>query len=180
MRDGVQTVTEAWSDERLITVRMANQGLKARSDPNPRATALRTVGVQAQDVPAAHLAMRSCCADLDLAGSVTLTEQPASVVRTWLMRGTLHAVATDDVRWLTELLGPALLISRARVAFAEIDSELERINLIGYRDRSPFLPVGAKHKIMVGGWICPSVVLDGQIVGSRRALVNRWPCGWRS
>lgn len=29
-----------------------------------------------------------------------------AVVRTWLMRGTLHAVEARDVRWLTALLGP--------------------------------------------------------------------------
>jgi hypothetical protein len=102
-------VTEAWSVEQLIAVRIANQGLTHRADPDPHAVARRTVGVQAQDVPASHLAMRSRCADLDMAGSVASLEQPASVVRTWLMRGTLHAVAIEDVRWLTGLMGPALL-----------------------------------------------------------------------
>jgi len=29
-----------------------------------------------------------------------------SIVRTWLMRGTLHVVAAEDVRWLIHLLGP--------------------------------------------------------------------------
>ncbi|HEU5223605.1 MAG TPA: winged helix DNA-binding domain-containing protein [Candidatus Lumbricidophila sp.] len=30
----------------------------------------------------------------------------ARLVRTWPMRGTIHTVAADDVRWLTALLGP--------------------------------------------------------------------------
>jgi hypothetical protein len=29
-----------------------------------------------------------------------------SIVRSWLMRGTLHVVASDDIRWLAQLLGP--------------------------------------------------------------------------
>src|SRR5260370_6670244 len=29
-----------------------------------------------------------------------------SIVRTWLMRGTLHLVDADDIRWLVQLLGP--------------------------------------------------------------------------
>jgi hypothetical protein len=32
-----------------------------------------------------------------------------SVVRTWLMRGTIHLVAADDLRWLVRLIGPSIV-----------------------------------------------------------------------
>ena len=35
-------------------------------------------------------------------------EMDRSVVRTWLMRGTLHLCAADDVRWLLDVFGPAV------------------------------------------------------------------------
>jgi hypothetical protein len=35
-------------------------------------------------------------------------EQERSVVRTWLMRGTLHLCAADDLRWLIGVFGPAV------------------------------------------------------------------------
>lgn len=33
----------------------------------------------------------------------------AKILRTWAMRGTLHFVAPQDIRWLLELLAPGLL-----------------------------------------------------------------------
>ena len=32
-----------------------------------------------------------------------------TLIRTWPMRGTLHLVAADDVRWLLELLAPRVI-----------------------------------------------------------------------
>ena len=98
-----------WSVDRLITQRMANQGLSARGDRDAHAVAARTAGLQAQDPAAAHLAVRSRCSGADLRDSVRATEWPATVIRTWLMRGTLHAVAVEDVRWMTALIGPSLV-----------------------------------------------------------------------
>ncbi|MCL4858384.1 MAG: winged helix DNA-binding domain-containing protein [Caldilineaceae bacterium] len=36
------------------------------------------------------------------------------IVRTWALRGTLHMVAADDLRWLLELLAPRVLAGAAR------------------------------------------------------------------
>jgi hypothetical protein len=36
------------------------------------------------------------------------------IVRTWLMRGTLHLVAAEDLRWMLALLAPRLIDSSAR------------------------------------------------------------------
>jgi hypothetical protein len=92
-------------------------------------------------------------------------------------------------------------MSRARATFAEIKDEFNCITvdgrehfhsqvdeakpgtlrlvagwdtyLMGYRDRTHFLSADSKEKIMAGGWIYPSVVLDGRIIGSWRATRDR-------
>ena len=49
-----------------------------------------------------------------------------SIVRTWLMRGTLHLVAADDVRWLVQLLGPVFARAGAtRHAQLGLDDDLK-------------------------------------------------------
>lgn len=68
--------------------------------------AVHICGLQAQDERAGTLAFRPrttglSATDIDHARSVART-----VVRTWVMRNTLHYVAAKDVRWLQALLGP--------------------------------------------------------------------------
>lgn len=47
------------------------------------------------------------------------------IVRTWPMRGTLHLVAANDVRWMTELLAPrAAAAAASRMAGFEIDARV--------------------------------------------------------
>jgi hypothetical protein len=91
-----------WSAERVLAVRMANQALTPTGLPSAAAAAAHVVGVQAQDIPATHLALRSRCPSLTSAGSVRAINS-GEVVRTWLMRGTLHAAAAADIRWLGAL-----------------------------------------------------------------------------
>jgi len=37
-----------------------------------------------------------------------------TIFRTWLMRGTLHLVAAEDIRWMLELLAPRIIKSNTR------------------------------------------------------------------
>jgi DNA glycosylase AlkZ-like len=63
-------------------------------------------GLQAQAAPPARLAVRARTSGLT-AAEVDRASGPArEVTRTWAMRGTLHMVATRDVRWMVSLLGP--------------------------------------------------------------------------
>jgi hypothetical protein len=53
--------------------------------------------------------------------------QERSIVRTWLMRGTLHLVATEDLDLLLGLLGPVFAAgNRARHAQLGLDQDLKR------------------------------------------------------
>jgi hypothetical protein len=62
-------------------------------------------GLQAQAARAARLAVRPRAAGLN-AADVDRACADRGVTRTWAMRGTLHLVATTDVRWMTGLFGP--------------------------------------------------------------------------
>ncbi|MDF9816573.1 winged helix DNA-binding domain-containing protein [Streptomyces sp. SPB162] len=88
--------------------RVHAQGLAGARDGVGVADAARTAGaLQAQDPKACRLQVRARTSGLT-AGDVDTAcgAGDRSVVRTWLMRGTLHAVPAADVRWMTSLLGP--------------------------------------------------------------------------
>jgi hypothetical protein len=49
-----------------------------------------------------------------------------SIVRSWLMRGTLHVVAAQDLRWLLQLLGPVFIrTGSTRLAQLGLDDDLK-------------------------------------------------------
>jgi hypothetical protein len=74
-------------------------------------TALQAI--QAQSAPAARLAIRARTRGL-VAADVDASIAGREIVRTWLMRGTLHLVPASDVRWLVELYRPILLAAGMR------------------------------------------------------------------
>ncbi|HYP40830.1 MAG TPA: winged helix DNA-binding domain-containing protein [Chloroflexia bacterium] len=63
-------------------------------------------GIQAQDAPAAALAVRARSAGLTAADVEHARVHERSIVRTWGPRGTLHLLATEDLGWLLSLLRP--------------------------------------------------------------------------
>lgn len=78
--------------------------------------------VQAQDYRGALWGMGQ-----RIAGATEATLEAAlaarKVIRTWPMRGTLHFVAADDARWITQLLAPRVIKrSAARLRELEIDA----------------------------------------------------------
>jgi hypothetical protein len=97
------------SAEKALAMRMRRQGLAGRRARDVASATRTAAGLQAQDLTASRLAVRARSDGLDLAAVVRACEQDRTVVRTWLMRGTLHLVPAQDVRWLTALLGPGLV-----------------------------------------------------------------------
>jgi hypothetical protein len=65
--------------------------------------------LQAQAFDAARHQVRVRSVGLTAAAVDRAFEEERSVVRTWLMRGTLHLCAADDARWLVDVFGSALL-----------------------------------------------------------------------
>lgn len=106
--------------------RVRAQGLAGPRDGIGVAEAARGAGaLQAQDVRACRLQVRARTAGLT-AGDVDAAcgAGERALVRTWLMRGTLHAVPAGDVRWMTSLLGPrAAAAQRGRRQQLGLDEE---------------------------------------------------------
>jgi Winged helix DNA-binding domain len=90
------------SDELLRRLRLAAQGLTpATAAAGPVDAARAVVGVQAQDVRAAALALRCRVPGLRRAGV-----DGSRLVRTWTLRGTVHLHDPADLPWLDAVLGP--------------------------------------------------------------------------
>jgi uncharacterized protein YcaQ len=101
------------SRDRLLAARMRAQRLDGRArDPAELVRALG--GVQAQEPNAAALSVRARTAGLDRAALDRALGEERSVVRTWAMRGTIHLVASDDARWLHDLLAPLAMPGQMR------------------------------------------------------------------
>lgn len=88
------------ADERLRRARLAAQRLtSATACATAEEAALAVIGVQAQDLRAATLALRSRVPGLTR-GAV----RSAPLLRTWTVRGTVHLIAAADRPWLHALL----------------------------------------------------------------------------
>jgi Winged helix DNA-binding domain len=119
------------ASHRLANQHIAHLGLMAKRPED----ALASMGaIQAQDYPAALWAMGLRCGSSkqkDIEAAIA----EKRIVRTWLMRGTLHFVASTDIRWMLRLLAPRLtaysasrerqlgmsggIIERSKVLFAK-------------------------------------------------------------
>jgi hypothetical protein len=96
----------------LAARRLINQQIAATTGTTPAALVARLLAMQAQDYLGTLWAV-----GLRLPGSTERDIEAAlddrSLVRTWPLRGTLHIVAAEDVRWLLELLAPRQLAKQA-------------------------------------------------------------------
>lgn len=73
----------------------------------------RLLATQAQDPRGARLAIRARSTGLTAADVDAMLDEGAAVV-SWLNRGTLHLVASEDYWWLHTLMAPPLLTGNAR------------------------------------------------------------------
>ncbi|HEY1451527.1 MAG TPA: winged helix DNA-binding domain-containing protein [Solirubrobacteraceae bacterium] len=94
--------------------RLAAQLLSGRPARDPVAVTRRLLAVQGQNPRGARLAIRARSSGLT-AGDVdrALTEE-RSLLITWLNRGTLHLICSEDYGWLHALTTPPLLRGNAR------------------------------------------------------------------
>jgi hypothetical protein len=94
--------------------RLAAQLLSGAQPTDPVAVAERLLAVQTQDLRGARLAIRARTSGLT-AGEVdrALTDD-RSILVTWLNRGTLHLVRTEDYAWMHALTTPQLATGNAR------------------------------------------------------------------
>ncbi|MEP7019064.1 MAG: winged helix DNA-binding domain-containing protein [Pseudonocardiales bacterium] len=91
----------------VLSQRVARHGFAERPATTVAQAAALTGGLQAQDPLASRLGVRSRAQGLTETDVLRAIED-RSVVRTWLMRATIHLVPAEDVGWMTRLLGPGI------------------------------------------------------------------------
>lgn len=94
-----------------IAERLTAQGLSGEPLASPVAVAERLLAVQGQDPRGARLAVRARTAGLGAADVDRALTEERSLLITWLNRGTLHLVRSEDYPLLQALTTPQLLTS---------------------------------------------------------------------
>lgn len=97
----------------IYAERFAAQGLSGPPARDAPAVAERLLAVQGQDPRGARLAVRARSEDLS-AADVDRALNERSLLITWLNRGTLHLVRSEDYPWLQALTTPPLRTSCTR------------------------------------------------------------------
>lgn len=89
-----------------IAERLTAQALAGEPLRSPEAVADRLLAVQGQDPRGARLAVRARTTGLDAAAVDRALTEERSLLITWLNRGTLHLVRSEDYPWLHALTAP--------------------------------------------------------------------------
>ncbi len=96
-----------------IAERLTAQALSGLPLKRPVDVAERLLAVQGQDPRGARLAVRARTSGLSAADVDRALTEDRSLLITWLNRGTLHLVRSEDYPWLHALTTPPLLTSSA-------------------------------------------------------------------
>ena len=89
-------------------LRLRAQGLGSQRGTDVAATVRRAGAIQAQDRLGELLGVGVRTTGLTATAVNRARLDERSVVRSWLMRGTLHLVPSSDLRWMLEVVGPAM------------------------------------------------------------------------
>lgn len=95
-------------------MRLRAQGLGEARARDAHGAVRTALAIQAQDTRGSRLGVRARSEGLVVGDVARACDEERSVVRTWAMRGTLHMLAAEDVRWIVGLLGPGVLRRYAR------------------------------------------------------------------
>jgi uncharacterized protein YcaQ len=98
----------------MIAERLTAQLLAGPPARDPVAVVERLLAVQGQDPRGARLAIRSRTTGLSAADVDRALTEDRSLLITWLNRGTLHLVRSEDYPWLHALTTPPVLAGNAR------------------------------------------------------------------
>jgi hypothetical protein len=102
-------VTRAPLPERLTAQALAGEPLRS-----PEQVAERLLAVQGQDPRGARLAVRARTEGVSAGDVDRALSEERSLLITWLNRGTLHLVRSEDYPWLHALTTPPLVTSSTR------------------------------------------------------------------
>jgi hypothetical protein len=102
------------SERATLAQRFAAQALSGPALPDPGAVAERLLAVQGQDPRGARLSVRARTSGLTVADVDQALTKDRTLLITWLNRGTLHLVRSEDYPWLHALTTPPLVKPNAR------------------------------------------------------------------
>ena len=165
----------------MLAQRLTAQMLAGEPATDPVTVTRRLLAIQAQDPRGARLAIRArtrglSAADVDAA----LTDQ-RSLLISWLNRGTLHLICTEDYGWLHALTTPQLLTGNARrlsqegVDAASADRAVDTI-VRALRNEGPLIRSDLAQQVRANG-----VRTEGQalvhllFLATLRGLIVRGP-----
>lgn len=179
----------------VLAERFFAQGLTRPLARDPAMVAKRLLAVQGQDPRGARLAVRARADGLTAAAVDRALSDERSLVITWLNRGTLHLVRSEDYPWLQALTTPPLLTSCARrlrqegVAPEEGERAMARIELaladegpltrLELKDRLRSADVATEGQALIHLLFLAAVrgvVVRGPMIGNQHAyvLVRDW------
>jgi hypothetical protein len=98
----------------MIAERLTAQLLSGPPASDPVAVTRHLLAVQGQDPRGARLAIRARSTGLSAADVDRALSEERSLLITWLNRGTLHLVCSEDYPWLHALTTPPLMTGNAR------------------------------------------------------------------
>lgn len=138
---------------RLVAQRVAGPPL-----PDPTAAARHLLAAQGQDAPGVvrSLALRT----VERSGDAVLAEYDAGrLVRSWPTRGTLHAVAAEDLGWLLALLTdrPRAAAARRRPGLGLSEADLATAERVA----QTLGPRGATRADLLAGFTAAGLPVDG-------------------
>jgi hypothetical protein len=104
----------ALSSRTAIAERLQAQLLAGKPARDPLGVTRRLLAVQGQDPRGVRLAIRARSSGLSAADVDRALTDDRSLLITWLNRGTLHLVCSEDYAWLHALTTPPLITGNAR------------------------------------------------------------------
>lgn len=146
----------------ILAERLTAQGLSGPPLTDPAAVADRLLAVQGQDPRGFRLAVRARTEGLTAADVERAMSEDRSLLVTWLNRGTLHLVRSEDYPLLQALTTPPLLTSSNRRLRQEGVSEAEAERAVAtienaLADEGPLTRIQLRERLDVAG-----VQTDGQ------------------
>lgn len=163
-----------------IAARLTAQGLAGEPARDPVAVARRLLAVQGQDPRGVRLAIRARSSGLS-AADVDRALERRELLITWLNRGTLHLVASEDYPWLHALTTPQLEASCARRLRQEGVSEAQAERGVGtieaaLADEGPLTRPQLRERLDAAGVPTAGQALVHLLfLASRRGLIVRGP-----
>jgi len=169
------------ADRQLLAERFTAQALAGEPLKRPEDVPERLLAVQGQDPRGARLAIRARTSGLSAADVDRAFTEDRSLLITWLNRGTLHLVRSEDYPWLQALIAPKHFTScRTRlsgegVSEAAAERAMAQIEM-ALADEGPLIGKDLRERLASAG-----VPTEGQIfihlmfMAAARGILVRGP-----